>query len=115
LKIYFSSARLKKICNDPKAALCELPTQKHVDKLFQRLNELSAFKSLNFVPVTPPLRRHKLSGAMRDMWAVDIISKIDGWRICFSVIYNDTDAKSNSDLNKIEAIRIEKIKNYHNG
>jgi len=49
------------------------------------------------------------------MWAVDIISKIDGWRICFSVIYNDTDAKSNSDLNKIEAIRIEKIKNYHHG
>lgn len=42
------------------------------DKLPRRIKELKAFNSLNDVPTSFPYRRHKLSGDLKEFFAVNI-------------------------------------------
>ena len=115
MKICFSSNKVEKICNDRKAALKHLPTPKHADKLFQRLQELASCSRLVDIPTSPPLRRHKLSGKLKDFWAVDLVNKHDGWRICFLPVDYEKAPDGSIDFETIVSICIERITDHYNG
>ena len=115
MKLCFGSNRIDRICNDPTAARRKLPTQKHVDKLYQRLQELASFQRLSDIPSAPPLRRHKLKGKRKEMWAIDILNKTDGWRICFTPVDFDQAQDGSITIESVVSICIVDIGDYHNG
>ncbi len=115
MKLCFGSNQIRRICNYPAVTRRKLPTQKHIDKLYQRLQELANFQRLSDIPTTPPLRRHKLKGKRKEMWAVDIISKPDGWRICFVPVDYECAQDGSIIIESVVSICIVDIEDYHNG
>ena len=115
MKLCFGSNKILKICHDPRIAKRVLPSQKHVDKLYQRLQELANFARLSDIPTTPPLRRHKLKGKRKEMWAIDIVSKVDSWRICFIPVDYDQVSDGSINIESVVSICIVEIGDYHDG
>jgi plasmid maintenance system killer protein len=75
--------------------------QKHWQRAIDLLDIMEAVDSLNELKVRgfpPSLRLHKLQGARRDEYAIDI-HKTDGWRVTFRF--------EGSELLEV------KIENYH--
>ncbi len=108
--ISYKNGSLEKICTTEAAARRKLRNELYMRRLFQRIVELQSFDSLKDVPVTPPLRRHKLQGSRQEEWAVVLK---DGWRICFSALSEDGVPSMEYDLGKIHRIRITDIRDYH--
>ena len=74
MELTYKTDKLQKLCEDTNYNK-ELVKKYGVDvakKLPKRIKELKAFNSLNDVPTSFPYRRHKLSGDLKEHFAVNI-------------------------------------------
>ena len=74
MELTYKNDKLQKLCEDANYNK-ELVKKYGIEvakKLPKRINELKAFNSLNDVPTSLPYRRHKLSGDLKEHFAVNI-------------------------------------------
>lgn len=77
---------------------------KLADKIILCLSVLLGANSLDDVPNTPPTRRHKLLGAYKECWGIDLSSN---WRMVIRP------AQFDADISKIIEVEIIDIVDYH--
>jgi proteic killer suppression protein len=80
--------------------------------IMRRLAVLNAAPTLTQVPIVPPLRRHLLSDARKDQYAVDLVHPR---RLIFEVNHNPVPryADGGIDTDQITAITIIEVVDYH--
>lgn len=109
MELTYKNDKLKKRCENPKYNK-ELVREYGADvakKLPQRIMELRAFSCLNDVPSTPPFRRHKLSGNLKDYYAVNINNQ---YRLIFKKKEHNIILE---DLKKIKEIEIMEVSKHY--
>ena len=74
-------------------------------KLPKRIKELKAFNSLNDVPIFPPYRRHKLSGDLKEYFAVNITGQ---YRLIFKQKDNNIIIEDLREIRDIEIMEVSK-------
>ena len=109
MELTYKNDKLKKLCED-KNYNKELVKKYGVDvanKLPRRIKELKAFNSLNDVPTSFPYRRHKLSGDLKEHFAVNITLQ---YRLIFRPKENNIIIE---DLRKIKEIEIMEVSKHY--
>lgn len=109
MKLTYKTDKLQKLCEDANYNK-ELVKKYGVDvakKLPKRIKELKAFNSLNDVPTFLPYRRHKLSGDLKEYFAVNITGQ---YRLIFRQKENNIIIE---DLKKIREIEIMEVSKHY--
>lgn len=107
--IEFSTARLKKDCEDVNLAWTRWgPDIAKV--VMRRLVQVQAAQCLEDLPSTPPTRRHKLTGKRKGQYALDLTK---GRRLILLPILPDGRPDSASDPSRITRVRIMEVTDYH--
>ena len=109
MELTYKNEKLQNICENPKYNK-ELVKKYGIEvakKLPQRIKELKAFNSLNDIPISPPFRRHKLSGDRNGQFAVDIVKQ---YRLIFRQKDNNIIIE---DLKKIKEIEIMEVSKHY--
>lgn len=104
MKITYSSKKLEKILTNPKLIKKYYSNDYH--RLLNRLSELLAANSLADIPETPPPRRHKLSGNMRNKWGIDYSKN-------YRIVISPEGKFDINNLNTITEIQIISLEDYH--
>lgn len=111
MNIYFKNRRLEKIFNSEELLIKEYG-QITAEEIMARMAVLDAAPSLKEVSHLKPERRHKLSGKMKDMFAVDLDK---GNRLIFEpeedAILDPDDVVT--DLSNFTSITINSVEDYH--
>ena len=66
---------------------------------------MKSFACLADVPVVPPFRRHKLSGNLKNLYAININ---DQYRLIFRQVENNIIVESLKDIKEIEIMEVSK-------
>ncbi len=107
MELTYKTNKLQKLCEDP-ACKKELVQKYGVDvanKLPRRVKELKAFNSLNDVPTSLPYRRHKLSGDLKEWFAVNITGQ---YRLIFRQRENNIMIEDLREIKEIEIMEVSK-------
>lgn len=109
MELTYKNDKLRNICEDSNYNK-ELVKKYGVEvakKLPQRIKELKSFETLADVPVTPPFRRHKLTGNRNNQFAVNITGQ---YRLIFSQKEHNILIE---DLRKIKRIEIMEVSKHY--
>ncbi|WPX08244.1 type II toxin-antitoxin system RelE/ParE family toxin [Anaerocellum danielii] len=110
MEVRYKTKKLQKICENYKLAQKEFG-QDIAKKLFQRLNELKAAKSLYDISCLPATGFHKLEGSRKGQYAVYLVHP---FRLVFtSISPSENQTQNDIDLTKIIIIQIEEVIDYH--
>ncbi|ADQ39664.1 hypothetical protein Calkr_0087 [Caldicellulosiruptor acetigenus I77R1B] len=110
MEVRYKTKKLKKICENFQLAQKEFG-QDIAKKLFQRLNELKAAKSLYDISRLPATGFHKLEGSRKGQYAVYLVHP---FRLVFKPItISENQTQDEIDLSKIVIIQIEEVIDYH--
>ncbi|MDT3359170.1 MAG: type II toxin-antitoxin system RelE/ParE family toxin, partial [Spirochaetota bacterium] len=104
LDVYFASRKDEVILTNER--LRKSRYGQIADSIGNRLAEFEAANSLEEIPVTPPPRRHKLSGSMANYWSVDVSRN-------YRIIFVPYGTWSEQDISSITKIKILQICDYH--
>jgi proteic killer suppression protein len=110
LDVRFRTRKLQRICNS------QAELKRHfgdmAEVIMNRLQVLARANHLGQVPHTKPTRRHQLSGARREQFAVDLLHP---YRLVFRPDHNPLPQRLDGgvDLNAVIAIEIIEIIDYH--
>ncbi len=109
MELYYKTTRLKELCENPKYSkkLIQRYGLDIAKKLPQRINELKAFATLEDVPSSPPLRRHKLVGNLDGSFAININNQ---YRLIFRPYGNNIII---DDLRLIKNIEIMEVSKHY--
>jgi toxin HigB-1 len=107
MELRFKTKKLKKQCEEPSEV------QKKYgpligNKLTQRVSELYAANSLNDIAKIPAARLHKLEGARRNEYAVDLVHPFR--LIIVPILEEDADF---ANFYSIRIVRVEEVTDYH--
>ena len=109
MELTYKTDKLQKLCED--ANYNKEWVKKYgvevAKKLPKRIKELKAFNSLNDVPTSLPYRRHKLSGDLKERFAVNITGQ---YRLIFRQKENNIIIE---DLRKIKEIEIMEVSKHY--
>ena len=107
MDIYYSSTKLKKVCNQQKEAVKKFG-EEIAKKLGQRLFELHAADTLTDISHLPPPRLHSLNNDRDGQFAVDL-------KHPFRLIFEPYDYPSSEEVDKtkVVAIKILEVGDYH--
>ena len=110
MDITFKTTKLQKVFNSERFLRKEYGAL--ADTIMRRMVLLSAQSTLAEVSVTPPPRRHALSGNREGRFAIDLKHP---YRLIFVPNHDPISIKGNKsiDLDKITAISIIEVVNYH--
>lgn len=109
MNLEFKSKKLKKLCEDPKAAQKELGPQIGI-KLTLRVNEFRAAKNLNDIVKNSAVNGfHSLNGDRKEEFAVTLKHP---HRLVFSIKSGETNLEDIT-YNDIEFIKVEEVTDYH--
>lgn len=107
MELIYKNERLQNICENSKYNR-ELVKRYGIEvakKLPKRIVELKAFNSVNDIPITPPYRRHKLSGDRDGYFAVDITKQ---YRLIFTQSDNNIIIEDLREIKKIKIMEVSK-------
>lgn len=109
MELTYKTEKLRNLCENPKynKDLVKNYGVEVAKKLPQRIKELKAFNCLNDVPSTLPFRRHKLSGDLKNYFAVNINKQ---YRLIFRQKENNIIIE---DLKKIKDIEIMEVSKHY--
>lgn len=107
MELTYKTNKLQKLCEDPtcKKELVKKYGVEVADKLPRRVKELKAFNSLNDVPTSLPYRRHKLSGDLKECFAVNITGQ---YRLIFRQKENNIIIEDLREIKEIEIMEVSK-------
>jgi len=106
MELRFKTKKLKKQCEVPAEAQKKYGSLIG-NKLTQRVSELYAANSLNDIAKIPAARLHKLEGARKNEYAIDLIHP---FRLIILPVSEDVDF---ANLSCIRIVRIEEVTDYH--
>ena len=106
MELRFKTNKLKKQCEVPAEAQKKYGSLIG-NKLTQRVSELYAANSLNDIAKIPAARLHKLEGARKNEYAIDLIHP---FRLIILPVSEDVDF---ANLSCIRIVRIEEVTDYH--
>lgn len=107
MELTYKNEKLKNICENPKYNR-DLVKDYGTDvakNLPKRINQLKAFESLNDVPISPPFRRHKLTGNRKNEFSVDITRQ---YRLVFTQKDNNIIIEDLREIKSIEILEVSK-------
>lgn len=107
MELKYKNNKLHELCENPKYKK-ELVKQYGLEvakKLPQRIKELKSFSCLNDVPSTLPFRRHKLSGNLKNHFAVNINGQ---YRLIFKQKENNIIIEDLKEIKEIEIMEVSK-------
>lgn len=109
MELTYKNEKLKELCVNPKynKELVKKYGSDVAKNLPQRIKQLEAFNSLNDIPITPPFRRHKLSGDREGEFAINITNQ---YRLIFRQKENNIIIE---DLRKIKEIEIMEVSKHY--
>ena len=82
MRIVYESDKVKRQCEDLKTATKLFGGDKDMAiKLMSRINAIEQAVIIKDIIAMPPLRFHKLRGKMEGLFAIDVKSRRDPWRI----------------------------------
>lgn len=107
MELTYKTTKLQKLCEDPSnnSELVKKYSAEVANKLPRRIKELKAFNSLNDVPTSLPHRRHKLSGNLKDCFAVNITRQ---YRLIFRQKENNIIIEDLREIKEIEIMEVSK-------
>lgn len=107
MELTYKTAKLQKLCEDPSSnrELVKKYGDEVASKLPRRVKELKAFNSLNDVPTSPPYRRHKLRGDLKEYFAVSITGQ---YRLIFRQKENNIIIEDLREIKEIEIMEVSK-------
>lgn len=109
MNLTYKNEKLKKMCENPahNKELVKKYGSEVAKKLPRRIAELKSFDSLNDVPTSLPHRRHKLSGDLKECYAINITGQ---YRLIFRQKDNNIIVE---DLRKIKEIEIMEVSKHY--
>lgn len=109
MELTYKTAKLQKLCENLSynKELVKKYGIEVANKLPKRINELKSFNTLNDVPTSLPHRRHKLSGKLKGVYAINITSQ---YRLIFKQKENNIIIE---DLRKIKEIEIMEVSKHY--
>lgn len=107
MELRFKTKRLRKQCEEPSEAQKKYGSEIG-NKLTQRVSELYAANALNDIAKIPAARLHKLEGARKKEYAIDLVHPFR--LIILPVLEEDADVEN---LSSIRIVRIEEVTDYH--
>ena len=107
MKIKYRNQKIQKALSSEKEANRQYG-KRLAEKIFQRIQYLSAAPDLASVSPEPPYRRHKLKGNYAGYFSVDLN---ENWRLIFHPI--TLNKKEEYSLEDIKEISIETVEDYH--
>lgn len=109
MNLTYKNEKLKKMCENPvhNKELVKKYGFEVAKKLPRRIAELKSFDSLNDVPTSLPHRRHKLSGDLKECYAINITGQ---YRLIFRQKDNNIIVE---DLRKIKEIEIMEVSKHY--
>lgn len=107
MELTYKTIKLQKLCENPSCnrELVKKYGNEVASKLPRRVKELKAFNSLNDVPTFPPYRRHKLSGNLKEYFAINIIGQ---YRLIFRQKENNIIIEDLREIKEIEIMEVSK-------
>jgi toxin HigB-1 len=111
MEISFSSSKLQRICNDEKLTIRKWGSTRAA-VIRRRLKELKAARTLAIASKLPSAKLHALRGDRKMQYAVDAEYP---YRMVFEFDHNPLPRKTSGgvDLDKVTAIRILEVIDYH--
>jgi len=111
LDIAFKTRKLEKTFNAA-ATLQKTFGEREAKVIMMRMAVLKAARSLALVPITPPDRRHQLSGDRHEQFAVDLVHP---HRLVFEPNHERLPRKDDGgiDTEQVTAIMILEVIDYH--
>ena len=109
MNLTYKNEKLKKMCENPthNKELVKKYGSEVAKKLPRRIAELKSFDSLNDVPTSLSHRRHKLSGDLKECYAINITGQ---YRLIFRQKDNNIVV---DDLRKIKEIEIMEVSKHY--
>lgn len=109
MELTYKTEKLKQLCENSKynKELVKKYGKEVAKKLPRRINELKAFECLNDVPSSLPYRRHKLTGKLKDYYAININIQ---YRLIFRQEENNIIIE---DLREIKKIKIMEVSRHY--
>ncbi len=107
MELTYKTTKLQKLCEDPTCnrELVKKYGVEVANKLPRRVKELESFNSLNDVPTSLPYRRHKLSGDLKEYFAVNITGQ---YRLIFRQKENNIIIEDLREIKEIEIMEVSK-------
>lgn len=107
MDLTYKTKKLQNLCEDPKynKELIKKYGSEVAKRLPQRIKELKAFDSLNDIPITPPFRRHKLTGDREGEFAINITNQ---YRLIFRQKENNIIIEDLRSIKEIEIMEVSK-------
>lgn len=102
--IYYATKKMERILTDIR--LLKKYYGNDFTKISNRLSELKAANNLGEIPESPPPRRHKLKGNLKNCWGIDY-SKND------RLVIEPTGGFDINDLSTITEVTIVDLEDYH--
>ena len=107
MELTYKNDKLKNLCENPKYNK-ELAKKYGIDvakRLPQRIKELKSFVCLMDVPQTLPFGRHKLTGDLKDYFAINITMQ---YRLIFKQKDNNIVIEDLKEIKEIEIMEVSK-------
>ncbi len=107
MELTYKTKKLQRLCEDQKCnkELVKKYGSEVAINLPKRVKELKAFNSLNDIPIFPPYRRHKLSGDLKECFAVNITGQ---YRLIFRKKENNIIIEDLREIKEIEIMEVSK-------
>lgn len=108
MELTYKNEKLRRLCEEPKfnKELIKIYGVEVAKKLPQRIKELKAFECLQEVPSTLPFRRHKLSGNLKNHFAININGQ-------YRLIFRQKESNIMEDLKDIKKIEIMEVSKHY--
>jgi proteic killer suppression protein len=112
MDIAYKTQKMRKVFNSFDKLVREYGSER-AKKIRMRQDFLRAAANLAQVPISPPTRRHELKGNRRGQFAVDLSGN---YRLIFEPNHSPVPRREDGgvDLEKITAITIMSVEDYHN-
>lgn len=107
MELTYKNQKLQELCEDPSCnkELVKRYGKEVAEKLPRRIKELKAFESVNDIPVNLPYRRHKLTGKLKECFAINITGQ---YRLIFRPNENNIIIEELKEIKRIEIMEVSK-------
>lgn len=107
MELTYKTKKLQELCENPKSnkELVKMYGKEVATKLPRRIKELKSFNCLSEVPTLLPFRRHKLSGNLKNLYAVNITNQ---YRLIFRQKDNNIIIVDLTEIKEIEIMEVSK-------
>lgn len=104
MKIIYANKRLEAICTDSKATLHFFGDRNLARSLRSRLDAIELAACLRDVIAMPQFRFHNLEGKLKGLFAIDVKTRRDKWRLLLQPLGDDMRPFDPCHIDKVASV-----------